>query len=243
MQSKVKLQQLWQTYEYLIIGEISMLGKTFLACLSRNIAIGKMFPPVAEFQMVVLLQQQMQVTDEVWQEFLHHLCMGPGTSWPDFTRSPWALACLVIPHHAVQQQWNHAALHKHAVMADAVIVKCVAEDTMCGEPLTLAEWYAFAMCGLKTGNQKCISRQEHQTCHGNHELPNTIELCVGCSVMVTENVKTDLDITNGTCRMIVDIFLHPNEPPITCINSVVCLKLLPSFVLRMTRAKVRVVGG
>ncbi|KAI6094774.1 hypothetical protein EV401DRAFT_1896242 [Pisolithus croceorrhizus] len=42
MQSKVKLQQLWQTYEYLIIGEISMLGKTFLACLSRNIAIGKM---------------------------------------------------------------------------------------------------------------------------------------------------------------------------------------------------------
>ncbi|KAI6120914.1 hypothetical protein EDD16DRAFT_1477906, partial [Pisolithus croceorrhizus] len=264
--------------------DMAMLGKTFLARLSRNIAIGKMAEgtPASsdsfgginvimslyipgnprkdstlsqvgraiyeEFQTVVLLQQQMRVTDEVWRDFLHHLRMGrvqqhhldmlrtliltsPGTSRPDFTRSPWALACLVTPRHAVQQQWNHAALHKHAVMADAVIVECVAEDTVRGEPLTLAERYAFAMRGSKTGNQKRVGRQEHQTRRGNHELPDTIELCVGCSVMVTENVETDLDITNGARGTIVDIFLHPNEPPITCINGVVRLKLLPSFVL------------
>ena len=33
-------------------------------------------------------------------------------------------------------------------------------------------------------------------------------------VMVTDNIETDLDITNGARGKIVDIILHPDEPPI-----------------------------
>lgn len=39
--SKEKLQQFWKHVQYLIIDEMSMLSKSFLAKLSRNIAIGK----------------------------------------------------------------------------------------------------------------------------------------------------------------------------------------------------------
>lgn len=41
-QTKAKLQHFWQDYEYLIIDEMSMIGKTFLAKLSKNIGVGKM---------------------------------------------------------------------------------------------------------------------------------------------------------------------------------------------------------
>ncbi|KIK22945.1 hypothetical protein PISMIDRAFT_101620, partial [Pisolithus microcarpus 441] len=41
-QMKAKLQVFWHNYEYLIIDKMSMIGKTFLAKLSRNITVGKM---------------------------------------------------------------------------------------------------------------------------------------------------------------------------------------------------------
>lgn len=40
-EKKQKLQQFWQSYQYLIINECSMLLKTFLAELEKNITIGK----------------------------------------------------------------------------------------------------------------------------------------------------------------------------------------------------------
>lgn len=169
-QTKARLQHFWRSFDYLIIDEMSMLGKTFLARLPRNIAIGKMteggtpssdsfggisvimcgdfhqFPPVAvgaseplyvpgnsqrdstlsqvgraiyeEFRTVVILKEQIRVTDQVWRDFLHHLRMGrvqqyhvdmlrtlvltnPAVTSPDFTTTPWAHACLVTPRHAV----------------------------------------------------------------------------------------------------------------------------------------------
>ena len=39
--SKAKLQQIWRHRQYLIIDEYSMIVKSFLALLSRNIGIGK----------------------------------------------------------------------------------------------------------------------------------------------------------------------------------------------------------
>ena len=41
-ETKAKLQVFWKLIKYLIIDEISMIGKAFLAKLSRNIGIGKM---------------------------------------------------------------------------------------------------------------------------------------------------------------------------------------------------------
>jgi hypothetical protein len=40
-EGKAKLQRFWRHYRYLILDEVSMLGKSFLARLSRNISIGK----------------------------------------------------------------------------------------------------------------------------------------------------------------------------------------------------------
>lgn len=40
-ESKANLQKQWQPWRYLIIDEYSMIAKTFLATLSRNISVGK----------------------------------------------------------------------------------------------------------------------------------------------------------------------------------------------------------
>ncbi|KAI6125249.1 hypothetical protein EV401DRAFT_1938657 [Pisolithus croceorrhizus] len=50
-------------------------------------------------------------------------------------------------------------------------------------------------------------------------------------VMVTQNVETDLNITNGVRGVIVDIILHPEEPPCIITDSVAHLKHLPSYIL------------
>ena len=49
-------------------------------------------------------------------------------------------------------------------------------------------------------------------------------------VMVTSNIKTDLDVTNGACGEIVDIILYPDEWTLED-GLVVKLKHLPSYVL------------
>lgn len=49
-------------------------------------------------------------------------------------------------------------------------------------------------------------------------------------VLVTNNVKMDLDVTNGTWGTIVDIILHPDEPPLSH-EPIIHLKYLPSYIL------------
>ncbi|KAI6045270.1 hypothetical protein EDC04DRAFT_2559784 [Pisolithus marmoratus] len=49
--------------------------------------------------------------------------------------------------------------------------------------------------------------------------------------MVTQIVETDLDITNGARGVIVDIILHPQEPPCTLTDGAVHLNRLPLYVL------------
>ncbi|KIK16994.1 hypothetical protein PISMIDRAFT_112290 [Pisolithus microcarpus 441] len=70
-----------------------------------------------------------------------------------------------------------------------------------------------------------------QGCRVKRELPDQVELCVGMKVMVTQNVETDLDITNGARGVVVDILLHPEEPPLSPTHGVQHLKHMPSYVL------------
>jgi len=53
---------------------------------------------------------------------------------------------------------------------------------------------------------------------------------MGMKVMVTENLETDLDITNGARGEIINLILHPDEPPIPS-TPIVHLKFLPAFIL------------
>ena len=308
--AKKKLQDFWRNVHYLIIDEYSMLSKTFLATLSRNISVGMegsqgfqrgmsfgglnvilcgdlhQFPPVAcgkreplyypinsadpipfqigrkiyeEFSTVVILQEQMRVTDHVWRDFLDHLRYGrveprhlkmlrtlllkrqtpdsslaypPNTiSSPDphfdsveaanqsvnFSTQPWADASLITPRHAVRIRWNEAATQKWCADSKARLFVCPALDTIKGSSLTLEERYALAS-PPKRGRRR------------DKGLPELIHLAVGMKVMVTNNLQTDLDITNGARGVITDIILNPDEPPLDK-GPVVTLKYLPESVL------------
>ena len=287
--SRRKLQRIWKHIKYLVIDEVSMISKTFMAKLSCNISIGKMtdgdnpsansfggisvilcgdffqFPPVAggvsdalynpacnpknpidsqtgriifeEFTTVVSLTEQMRVTDPTWQEFLQHLRYSQVTQTDidmlrelvltkkgakpiDFTQDPWDKAALVTPRHAVRRLWNETALLKHGKKARRMILECNAEETIRGQPLTLQEKFAAY------ARQKNLdSNQQKQ------ELPLTVQMAIGMKVMVTQNVVTDLDITNGARGTIVDIWLHPDEPAITEVRPILKLKHSPVCVL------------
>jgi hypothetical protein len=62
------------------------------------------------------------------------------------------------------------------------------------------------------------------------DLPWEIELTKGMKVLVTDNVETDLDVTNCARGEIVDIILHPDKPPIGN-EPIVQLKYLPAYIL------------
>ena len=291
-ESKVKLQQFWQHISYLIIDELSMLAKKFLAVLSHNISIAKMvqgqpvksksfgginvilysdfyqFPPVAtspsealyfpskperesadsqlggaiymEFVTVVILKEQMRVTDPVWHNFLNHLHYGQVQEQhlkmlqtliitnknchpTDFQSPPWNTAHLVTPHHAVQRLWNEEFLHKFSSSMGEKIITCKAEDTIKGELLTLWERYALAARG--TGGRECGKQQASQ------DLPEMIDIAIGMKVMVTQNIETDLDITNGAWGTIIEIILNPDEPIISGGTGLTELQHLPVYIL------------
>ena len=303
-EAKQKLQRMWDSKEYLIIDEYSMISKSFLALLSKNIGIGKQgsatehpdhsfggvnvilcgdlhqFPPVAveaseflyrptdiardqmdtqigraiyeEFNTVVILKEQMRVTDPIWRDLLVHLRHGcvkpqhiqilrklilnnlPPEHRVDFNEEPWASAALVTPRHAVRRLWNESATRKWCRQSGNQLFICNAEDTTQGRPLTLPERYRMAARGKGSESGRRRKRKD---------LPARIELAIGMKVLVTDNLETDLDITNGARGEIVDIILHPDEPA-TGEGSIVNLKYLPSYLLvKLSRTRASQLAG
>ncbi|KIL57191.1 hypothetical protein M378DRAFT_30506, partial [Amanita muscaria Koide BX008] len=283
-EAKAKLQQAWKHCEYLIIDEYSMIAKSFLALMSRNISIAKegsdshypdhsfggvnvilcgdlhQFPPVAqpaaeslfrpinlasdsadcqlgrviyeEFSAVVILREQMRVTDPVWQDFLHHLRYGRvqerhmqivqsliisnPTAIVDFGEDPWSSASLVTPCHAVRKAWNNASVRYCCAETGRQLYICTADDTIGGQDLTWSERYAVA------GRGKSDKRRK------NKDLPWKLELAEGMKLMVTDNVETDLDVTNRARGELIGIVLHPEEPePPAAEASIINLQWLP----------------
>ena len=94
----------------------------------------------------------------------------------------------------------------------------------------------------RAGHTRQNGEGQKQRCR-NNDLPDTVELAIGMKVMVTENIETDLDVTNGARGEIVDIILHPDEPPLSS-EPIVTLKHLPSYVLiKMQRTRVMQLDG
>ena len=94
----------------------------------------------------------------------------------------------------------------------------LALETIKGSPLTLEERYALAN-NTKNTKRRC-----------KKVLLEAIHLTIGMKVIVTDNLQTDLDITNGACGTIVDVLLSRDEPPLE-EGSTVMLKYLPECVL------------
>jgi hypothetical protein len=201
-----------------------------------------------EFKTVVILREQVRVTDEIWRDFLVHLRHGrvkehhlkmlrtlivgtPNCLPTDFSQNPWDSVALVTPRHAVRKSWNEAALRRHCRNTGVRLYVCPAEDKIKGRDLSLAERYGLAARG-SSGKRK-----------RKKDLPDMIEIAIGAKVLVTQNIDTDLDVMNGARGEIVDIVLHPDEPPFEG-GPIIKLKYLPAYILvKMERTRATKLEG
>ncbi|OBZ68217.1 ATP-dependent DNA helicase PIF6 [Grifola frondosa] len=178
-----------------------------------------------QFQCVVILSEQVRIKDPVWADFLTRIrrqetteediamlkgliLTDPNCPPTDFSAAPWKEAPLITPRHVVREQWNAAALRRHC-----------SETGAQNRPLTVQERFAMA--------KKRATHRSRKDCGG---LPNMVELAIGMKVMVTMNVKTDLDVANGSRGTIVDIILDPREPEIGAAQ-IVHLQYPPACVI------------
>jgi hypothetical protein len=77
------------------------------------------------------------------------------------------------------------------------------EDHIGRRKLSLAEHYGVAARnGIQEGGKQCQK---------SNDLPAAVEIAIGMKVMVTSNIETDLNITNGALGKIVDTILHPDK--------------------------------
>lgn len=200
-----------------------------------------------EFTIVVQLSQQVRATDPVWQDFLRHLRYGevqahhiemveklvlthPDCPETNFRDKPWCTAVLVTPRHSVRVRWNEAALMKHCEDHGVQLFKGPAADTTHRRPLTNAEQMKVINRNVK-GNGR------------SHQLPDSVNLAVGMKAMVTLNVHTDLDVTNGARGEVVGIVLGKDEPDFTQ-DRVVRLRFPPAYVLfKLDRTRLRPLPG
>lgn len=204
--------------------------------LGRNIYL--------EFSMVVVLREQMRVSDPVWREFLvslrygrvqqEHLAMlrtlilAPARMSPNGEKviPRWGDSepSLVTPRHAVRHSWNASGARKWCQDSGQRLYVVGAEDRVKGRALTMRERVAVI------GRMKTSGKRKRK------DLPEQIELAIGMKVMVTTNIQTDLDLANGARGEIVDIILHADEP--ACTDPVVHLQHLPAYVLvKMSRTR------
>ena len=147
---------------------------------------------------------------------LRELILPSGTNLQE---DPWNSAVLVTPRHSVRMKWNAEAIRQHCTKSKETLYIVRAEDTVKGTPLMLAERIALLKRKVAgSGKSK----------HG--ELQEEVEFAIGMKVMVTENLETDLDVTNGARGTIVGIMLNPKEPPLPNAP-IVRLKFLPSYIL------------
>lgn len=161
---------------------------------------------------VVILTDQMRITDPVWMEILHHAREGDCTSddlsilrsliltnqncdVPDFSKPPWRDAVLITPRNSVRAQWNTYSLAKYCATSGAHLYRFPAEDTTVEGPLSMAQRFLIAkMPGEQTA-----------------DLSSKCEIALGMKVMVTENISTLANLANGSRGTISDIVLDPRE--------------------------------
>ena len=69
-----------------------------------------------------------------------------------------------------------------------------------------------------------------------------MEIALGMQVMVTDNLETDLDITNGARGEIVGIVLDKDEPPVGDLPIVKLKHLLAYILVKLSRTRATKTG-
>ena len=167
-----------------------------------------------EYEQVVILREQMRITDEVWTAILSRLRVGecteedisevrklvlsnPACDMPDFTRAPWCDATLITPRNATKDLWNAAALGRHCRMTGNRKYIISAEDTVKESGAEPNKETRLAIAHLKDDVTK--------------NLKMRVELAVGMKAMVVLNIATEADLANGTRGIVRGIVLDPRE--------------------------------
>ena len=167
-----------------------------------------------EYDKVVILQDQMRVTDDVWTEILSRLRVGdcteddikevqklvltnPDCEVPDFTKGPWCDATLITPRNAAKDLWNSAAVEKHSRMSGNRRYVISAEDTLEETGGIPDKKTRLAVAALKDEATKNLKRR--------------VELSIGMKAMVVLNIATEADVANGTRGTVDAIVLDPRE--------------------------------
>lgn len=101
---------------------------------------------------------------------------------------------------------------------------CTAEDTHNGRHLDMRE-----ICLLESHRGKHNQKNNHT--RTMKDLPYQIEIALGMKIMITDNIQTDLDITNGATGEIIDIILHEDESIQSLNDTIITLKHLPIYIL------------
>jgi hypothetical protein len=145
----------------------------------------------------------------------------------DYSSAPWDDAVLITPRHGVRTQWNEASLRRHCRFKKRQLFICPAQDRIQNQVLSPAEWVAVKLRSQRTNRQ-----------NQKKNLPEQVRFAIGAKVLVTQNIDVDIDVTNGARGEIVDIVLHPDEPPIPQVSSEVHLQYLPLYILvKMARTR------
>jgi hypothetical protein len=198
-----------------------------------------------QFETVVILKEQMRIKDPVWHSMLTNLRKGqirdedikmlrdriiPTADKEDFGSEPWSSAPLVTPRHSVRTMWNEYCTRKQCKSSGQPVFVCYAQDTMSNKPLTVEERFHVALHDKENKNQ-------------NNQLPRKLEIAKGMKILITNNIATDLDITNGAQGEIVDIILNPKEPPINN-DSIIHLVKMPLYIMvKLTRTRASQLEG
>jgi len=162
-----------------------------------------------EYDHVVILREQMRITDDVWTGILSSLRVGectendikevqklvltdPACEIPDFSTSPWCDATLITPRNATKDLWNSAALERHCRATGNRKYIISAEDTNKDTGGVPDQRTKLAIAGLKN-------------------LRMRVEMAVGMKAMVVLNIATEADLANGTRGTVEGFALDPRE--------------------------------
>lgn len=175
-----------------------------LASLGRNL--------YEQFDIVVILKEQMRITDPIWNDILKRsrtgdctksditeiqklVLVNPECDVPDFMSTPWNDTVLITPRNTSRMFWNCAALDNHCSQTGHAKFIIYARDTDQGNELSLRQRLEIAHLKIDETNR----------------LPNKIEVAIGMKAMVLLNIAPGADLANGTRGVIVDIILDPRE--------------------------------
>ncbi|KAG2044045.1 hypothetical protein BDR03DRAFT_812586, partial [Suillus americanus] len=165
-----------------------------------------------EFNTIINLSQQIHITDSIWLDILGRARIGACTSddlseirrlvltaddckVPNFSVAPWMHAVLITPRNSIQIWWNNRATEKHSSQSGEVMFICPAEDSAHGLPLDSQQHLMVAGMSMKDTEQ----------------LPTMLKLVKGMHIMVTHNLATSANLSNGSRGRVVEIKLDVRE--------------------------------